>query len=198
MTRHNLRVTRQFISAARTRGTSDTGFRAKYLDGTATYLPFVPGQWDPGFLSHSCVSVTTGYRVEYYAERFRSMLYPLAPSPLSVTYAFGDYESCVEASRRHHWDINSVRRFRLEHDALTRVQKCNMEIVSLARQAYLVSSVAEREDRTLWGSYWSGARSIQMELPDENLQPRICQSGELWEYLIEGRLVLADGEPSIS
>lgn len=197
MSRHNLRVTKQFSSAAWTRATSDEVFRGKYLAGTVNYLPFVPGPWETGFISPFCMSVMNGYRVEYDAERIRMAAYPVAPSRLSATYAFGDYETCVEVSRRYRWNLDEVRRFRLDRDALTRVHKCNMEIVSLARHAYLVSSSSDETSAAIWGAYWSGQGSLQMELPDENLQRKTYDSGQIWEYLIEGRLVLEAGQSSV-
>ncbi|OIQ96949.1 hypothetical protein GALL_210160 [mine drainage metagenome] len=72
-----------------------------------------------------------------------------------------------------------------------------MEIVSLARQAYLTSQFNEDSVTSLWRDYWSGKGNLAMNLVDEKLQPRVCQSGELWEYLIEGEMVLVDGESPV-
>jgi hypothetical protein len=197
MSRHNLRITKQFTSAAWSRAVSDEPFRAKYVAGTVNYLPFVPGPWETGFISPFCMSAMNSYWVEYDAERVRMAAHPLLPSRLSATYAFADHKTCVEVSQGHGWNLTEVRRFRLEHDALTRVHKCNMEIVSLARQAYLVSSGSEETTNAIWGSYWSGHGNLQMELPDENLQRKVYDSGQIWEYLIEGRLVLEEGQASV-
>ena len=49
----------------------------------------------------------------------------------------------------------------------------------------------------MWRAYWSGHGNLEMELPDEKLQRRVYQSGELWEYLVEGRIVLLDGESNV-
>ena len=194
MTAHNLRVTRTFTSAAWSQATFDPEFCSKYLSGTAVYQPFFPGANDLKVISPFCLSVINDYRVEYDAERVRLMSFPLLPSRLSATYAFGDYASCEEVSRRYHWNLNTVRRFRLERDAMTRVHRCNMEIVSLARHAYYASSISGEDGNALWRAYWSGQGNLTIELPDEKLQRRVYQSGELWEYLIEGRIVLLDEE----
>ncbi len=197
MTAHNLRFTRRFVSAAWTQITYDPEFLAKYIAGTVIYPPFLPGRNDLKVLSPFCLSAINDYRVEYDAERTRQMFFPFLPSRLSAIYAFGNYESCIEVSKRYGWNLATVRRFHLVPNAMARVHKCNMEIVSLARQAYLTSQFNEDSVTSLWRDYWSGKGNLAMNLVDEKLQPRVCQSGELWEYLIEGEMVLADGESHV-
>jgi hypothetical protein len=70
-----------------------------------------------------------------------------------------------------------------------------MEIVSLMRSAYPRASW-NREDRdSIWRHYWSGGGALKIEIPiirNGVLTRQWFESGEIWEYLIEGRLELVD------
>jgi hypothetical protein len=160
---------------------------AKYLDGSLNYLPFTLCERDAIAISPYCMSAINDYRIEYDAEVYRKNNFPLYPSRLSATYAFGGMEACKEVSRKYGWDISTVRRFRLLDTPLNRVAKVNMEHVSLARHAYKVSSIQNVDD--IWRSYWTGEGNIRMELPDgENFTRKTRDSGVIWEYLVEGCL----------
>jgi len=159
----------------------------KYLNGTLRYLPFEQSERDVHALSPYCLTAINDYRVEYDAELTRTSLFPLYPSRLSATYAFGNLETCKLVSSKYGWDINTVRRFTLLDTPLNRVVKVNMEHVTLARHAYKVASMGNIE--AIWKAYWSGVANIQMEFPDgENFSINTRDSGIIWEYLIEGCL----------
>ncbi|EGQ8476278.1 hypothetical protein FLL96_19405 [Vibrio cholerae] len=159
----------------------------KYLDGSLNYLPFAPSERDPIAISPYCLTAINDYRIEYDAEMFRKQHFPLYPSRLSATYAFGDIETCYEVSRKYGWDISTVRKFKLLDTPLNRVAKVNMDHVSLARHAYKVASMQNVDD--LWHAYWTGIGNIQMELPDgPDFSRNIRDSGVIWEYLVEGCL----------
>jgi len=195
--RHNLRFTKQFTSAAWSAAVSDADFLHKYVAGTASYAPFVAAMPDCHFISPFSLTAMSTYRVEYDAERTRLVKHPLAPSRLSAMYAFGDLATCEQVSKKYGWDLSQVRQFRLDRDLLTRVQKCNMEIVSLARREAEFPPSQEFLD-ALWDAYWSGKATFQFDVREgETFKQQVVDPGEIWEYLIEGRLVLQDGEANI-
>jgi len=107
---------------------------------------------------------------------------------LSAIYAFGDIETCREVNKKYGWDLSEVKKFHIVDNPLTRVIKVNMEIISLAKHAYKVSSMQHKDQ--LWRSYWSGCGAIEMELPEPNAERQILNSGVIWEYLIEGAVKL--------
>jgi hypothetical protein len=127
--------------------------------------------------------------VEYDAEQTRLRCNPILPSRLSAIYAFGDYESCKQVSVKYPgWSLAEVERFRLLPHLSNRVVRVNMEIVSLARVAYRSASWTAAQIEGFWRSYWSGGGSISVELPVDGVHFERCDSGEIWEYLIEGAL----------
>jgi len=67
-----------------------------------------------------------------------------------------------------------------------------MEVISLAKYAYSISYFERSELDKLWKSYWNGGGNIEMELPNTNSSRIKFTSGEIFEYLIEGALVLID------
>lgn len=73
---------------------------------------------------------------------------------------------------------------------LTRVVKVNMEIISLARLAYRISSLNKETKEFIWKNYWSGSGNITTELPGVHSKKDIYDSGEIYEYLIEGLVKL--------
>lgn len=192
MTVHNLTVTKTFTSAGYANCSMDSEFFKKYLDGSATYLPFLPAKPDCNIVSPYCLTAMNDYRIEYDAEVCRKTYYPKYPSRLSAVYAFGDFESCEKVSKKWNWDISTVKKFKLIENTLTRVIKVNMEIISLARYAYRVSFSDANELNKLWRHYWSGGGNICMELPDANFARKRYDSEEIFEYLIEGDVVLID------
>lgn len=190
-TRHNYDLTNSFSSAAYPYTSANSHFLPKYLDGTATYLPFSPSERDCLFMSPYCVTAINDYRVEYDAENCRYRNFSLYPSRLSAVFAFGDFDTCIRAAHCYRWDLSSVRKFKLIQNDLTRVIKVNMEIVSLARMAYRISSITQSEG-DLWKAYWSGDGNVAMELPTPDFKRKIHKSGIIWEYLIEGNLVTVE------
>jgi len=91
------------------------------------------------------------------------------------------------------WDLNSVRKFALLQDPLTKIAKVNMEIISLMRFAYPIAMWSGDGIERIWTHYWSGKGNLEIEIPTMQPPPsthRRIVSGEVWEYLIEGRLQL--------
>lgn len=164
-------------------------FVDKYINGDIDYLPFAlnPNS-NINFISFFHRNITSEYSTEYSAEITRRRLFPTFPSRLSSCYAFGDYESCLEANRRYDWDLSSVREFVLVENQFNRVAKVNMEIVSLARLAQDISSIDEFTQKQIWSSYWTGLGNFKMELPTFDDKTDVFESGVMWEYLIEGIL----------
>ena len=161
----------------------------KYLKGEIDILPYIPKQNFRFPLSPYCMTAINEYRIEYDAEYYRMELCPKFPSRLSAIYAFDSYETCKTVSQKHGWNINEVREFKVKAEHLISVVKVNMEIISLLKHAYKVSHLSEQSLRNIWKSYWSGVGNIQMELPVVDGDRTLCDSGIIWEYLIEGTLV---------
>ena len=190
---HNLRFTRR-ISSAAAAGWSDPDFVTKYLKNEVDWLPFAPNPAMTTWLSFFGANLIATYGIEYWAEMTRRRAFPDRPSRLSAIYAFGDRENAAEATRRYGWPSGSVQEFRLVPLPLplTRVARCNMEIVSLARYASTVSSLDEQTQDAIWTSYWSGEGDIVLDLPGLPLGERqVRHSGELWEFLIDGAIEIA-------
>ena len=189
MTVHNLTFTKTFTSAAFTNCSFNREFLKEYLAGSVNYLPFLPAKSDCDVLSPYCLTAMNDYRIEYDAEICRKKYYPKYPSRLSSVFAFGDYEICKIVTNKYRWDLTTVKKFNLIENPLTRVIKVNMEIVTLARYAYRISHSEEDELDNLWRHYWSGGGNIQKELPEPNFSRKKYDSGEIFEYLIEGDVV---------
>jgi len=183
MTEHNFKHTKTFTSGA-VNSCLDKSFERKYMEGTARYLPYEPCHSDNVSLSPYLLSAINDYRIEYDAEVYREKNHPLYPSRLSALYAFGDIETCQLVSKKYHWPLDTVHKFRLKDWPLTRIAKVNMEHVSLARHAYKVSMMQDID--RIWGGYWSGFDEIILELPSNNFEKKQFSSGIIWEYLIEG------------
>jgi hypothetical protein len=68
-----------------------------------------------------------------------------------------------------------------------------MEIISMMRTAYGAGYWAGDALDEIWGAYWSGHGNLEVEVPtpDGKHRQRIA-SGEIWEYLIDGRLLRED------
>ncbi|MET3515623.1 hypothetical protein ABIC63_003407 [Pseudacidovorax sp. 1753] len=183
LTKHNFITVGQFTSGAFL-GLGDSEFVLKYINGTVRYLPFEPCEMDAMGITPFHMTATCDYRVEYDAEYFREKHAKLFPSRFSAIYAFGDFAICEMVSRKHGWNLNSVKRFKLLPSPFNRVVKVNMEHVSLARHAYRNSSFGNTDG--LWQGYWSGAASASVTMPGEGFKTVTHESGTIWEYLIEG------------
>ena len=193
----NLKNTKCFTSAAYGYCSLDPNFSKEYLEGNANYLPFISHEKSLPIISPYCLSAINDYRVEYDAELCRKQYYPKYPSRLSAIFAFGDYETCKKVERKYRkfgWDLNTVKKFRLNIDNFTRVIKVNMEIVSLMRTAYIRGFFDDKTKNDIWKCYWNGTGNIDLELPDVESERKICNSGEIFEYLIEGKLVLIESD----
>lgn len=191
MTKHNLEVTKGFSSGAFGQLGFDD-FVNKYLKGTIDYLPFTPNpNTDVQIVSAFYNNITSEYRTEYNCELYRRYNFPKYPSRLSAFYAFGDYKTCLEVSKKYHWDILTVKKFKLDPSPFNRVAKVNMEIVSLERYANRVSMLDQDTQNIIWQSYWTGYGDFPMELPTVNGR-QVFHSGIIWEYLVEGRLTLIE------
>lgn len=193
---HNLRFTKSISSSGFTAAASDPAFRDAYVRGTANYAPYVPNNGrSSSFVSLFTIHATSQYEAEYDAEYLRYHEFPTLPSRLSAVYAFGREEDCRKAHDLYHWDLGTLRRFRLIRDPLNRVHRANMEIVSLMRSFYPRASWSREERDNIWRHYWSGGGSLRVEIPvirDDTPSRQWFESGEIWEYLIEGRLKLVD------
>ncbi len=193
LTMHNLKIGKCIFSAAFSQlSLKDSGFIKAYLKGELDYLPFIPNPvMDGRMFSMFNNSVTSQYRVEYNCELYRRYNNPTFPSRLSACYAFGDYESCESVNKIYGWDIGSVNRFRLEPSLFNRVAKVNMEIVSLMRYAERCSMSDPQTLNNIWGHYWNGGGNMELELPTVDGR-EVFKTGVIWEYLVEGKLVLID------
>jgi len=194
VTKHNLQVTGQILSGGYTSAIEDPNLVEQYLAGDINYLPFVINEKRAtSFVSFYCASAIANYRVEYDAEMRRLLSFTKLPSRLSAVYAFASKEDCKEAQRLHNWDLSSVRKFTLLHDPLTKVAKVNMGIVSLMHSVYPRGMFSGEDIERIWTHYWSGGGNLEIEIPTMQSPPNTHQqvhSGEIWEYLIEGRLQL--------
>jgi hypothetical protein len=193
ITKNNYENSKTFNSAAFGELSMGGDILEKYIKGTINYLPFTP---NPDRSLHSVSpfhnSITADYRTEYNVEIARQYNYPLYPSRLSATYAFGDYNSCLEVNRKYGWDLSTVKRFILRPSPLNRVAKVNMEIISLERYASRVSMLDQNTCNFIWQHYWTGQGNMQMELPTLDMKREVYNSGVLWEYLIEGSITGID------
>lgn len=202
LTLHNLRFTKGFASAgagswAISKMQEGDTFWQSYEDGTANYLPFQPSERTPKqakAISPFQINVTAEYRVEHDAELYRHANKPLFPSRFSAIYAFGDWESCQAVADKYGWDLQSVRVFKLEPAPFNRVCKVNMEVVSLARDAYRTASFSAEEINKIWHHYWNGGGDMQLEYMKGNTRNTVS-TGVIWEYLIEGRVNKVDADP---
>jgi hypothetical protein len=190
MTAHNARLVGSLTSSAWTSAVEDDAFREKYLSGNVDYLPFIPNpSSDQKFVSSYYAGATSDYTNEYNAELTRRAEFPTLPSRLSATYAFGDYATCETVAKKHDWSLSEVEEFQLVSGRpLTRVATVNMEIVSLMSEATRISMLTPDTISGVWRHYWSGGGSLPMELPGADFKRHVIDSGEIWEYLIEGRL----------
>lgn len=193
---HNLRFTKSIISSGFAAAASDPEFRDVYIRGTANYAPFVPNTaLTTGFVSLFAVQAASQYEIEYDAEYLRYHEFPTLPSRLSAVYAFGRAEDTRRAHDLYHWDLSTLRRFRLIRDPLARVHRANMQIVSLMRSVYPRASWSREDRDNIWRHYWSGGGSLKVEIPvirEGAPHRQLFESGEIWEHLIEGRLQLLD------
>ena len=71
-----------------------------------------------------------------------------------------------------------------------------MEVVSLMRTVYRLASWDTASADRIWSHYWRGEGNLQVETMDiEGPGRRTWDSGVIWEWLFEGRLVSIDTSP---
>lgn len=192
VTARALRSTKTFSSSAYTMCKYSKSFLEKYIKGKVRYLPYKKCSQDMNTFSPYYMAIINEFSIEYDAERVREKFYPLYPSRLSAVYAFGDYDTCVKVSKKHNWDLGSVRRFKLIRDKLTRVIKANMEIVSVTRTMNIQSTSDEETKELLWKNYWMGSSYIPINPYLANYSIGNLKVDDIFEYLIEGSLVLEE------
>lgn len=189
VTYHNLKYGKSFSSAGFVEAHFNEDSKKRYLEGTATYLPYERTQPSVNTISPFMLTAMNEYRIEHDAEHVRLKYFPQLPSRLSAVYAFGDIDTCREVSDKWGWDLSSVKQFELVPNELNRVVRVNMEVVSLARGVYKGATWGIEEIENIWKHYWSGNDNLSPEIPDKESR-RIVSSGVIWEYLIEGQLKL--------
>jgi hypothetical protein len=190
LTARAINSTKTFSSSAYTMCKYSKPFLEKYIKGRVKYLPYKKCSQDMNTFSPYYLAVVNEFSIEYDAERVRERFYPLYPSRLSAVYAFGDYDTCIKVSKKHNWDLESVRRFKLINDKFTRVVKANMEIVSTSRSMNLHSTLDEETKELLWKNYWEGLSYIPINPYLANYYIGNLKVDDIFEYLIEGLLVL--------
>ena len=150
-----------------------------FIVGNIDYVPFKPNK--PTFQSPTShlMNVINTYQMEYILEYHRPKIYP---SRFSCIYAFGNYESCITASKEYGWPLENVRKFKLkkfnnEFDKCVKVVKCNMEIASRMWNSDI--STFDRESNGIFATE-------RIDIETNSLIQRVGY--ELYEYLIEGVL----------
>ena len=190
---HNIKFTKQIISGAFCNFETTPNFTDNYLNGTQNYLPFIKSNKAPLSPSFYCHGMTNDYSLEYNLELYRYNNHSKYPSRLSAVYAFGDFNDCKKVSKLYGWDIKSVKKFKLKEDVtdkLIRISKHNMEIISYMRG--LDCRLFSIQDQDLiYNKYWNGCGNINMEKIINN-KPIKLNTGEIYEYLIEGILELIE------
>lgn len=188
----NYSLTGVFTSSAYGSISLDQEFFKKYIDGTVDYLPYQLKQHDMVTLSPYYLSAINDIRIETDAELIRRTFFRFYPSRLSATYAFGSYEDCEIASERYGWDLDNVKVFHLRSDdEFVRIARVNMDVVSLARDAYKNMSLDDKSKENIWKHYWMGNGNLIIAGPNPEVRGfrMLHHSDILWEYLIEGSLI---------
>ena len=190
ITARAMRTTKTFSSSAYTMCRHSKSFLEKYIKGKVRYLPYKECSQDMKVFSPYYMAVVNEFGIEHDAERVREKFYPLYPSRLSAVYAFGDYDTCVKVSKKHNWDLKSVRRFELVNDRSTRVIKVNMEIVSATRSMDIHCNLDEETRELLWKNYWTGSSYVPIGPHLANYPIGTLKVDDIFEYLIEGSLII--------
>jgi hypothetical protein len=194
VTKHNFRLTQQLSSSAITSCIFDHNLLKKYLAGQIDYRPFTLDEsnknlqnnphWDLKTVNPFLIySIKNNYLQELDFENYRSTSFPTYPSRMSSIFAFKDEISCLKASQNYKWDIKTVHKFKIIPNPLTRIIKCNMEIISTANRFY--SQINDKIKQILWENYWEGHGNLKFKINDQQIE-----TGEIFEYLIEGTVKL--------
>lgn len=178
---------------------------AAYDGGTAQFARCIPDTTEPsawrqvdifgGAISSYQSYLLSGrgrpYVQEYEGESIRQSKFPLRPSRLSCLYAFKSMDDCERVHRRHGWNLATIRPCRLASWDRTRVARCSMDIVSILRTP--TDPTGSQERRDLWRLYWQGASVQAISAPELQRSEHVMRAvaeGDVWEYLIEGQLIL--------
>lgn len=184
---HNYCLSGVMISAALKRYLGE-GNLTNYENGEIDYLPFVRTDMPNMFIPSAFILKTINeYNLEHNLEWYRRNNLKKYPSRFSSIFAFGDYESCKEVSKRHGWNLSSVKKFRLyeglgELKKYVRIGKFNMEIISMLRGTPVMCFPIEDQEE-LYKKYWTGEGNTIIDFMGERIE-----SGGIYEYLIEGML----------
>ena len=188
---HNYTLTSSIVSGGFYNLLVDFEKADDFIKGNITYAPFIPNKTTFSIPTSHTLGVINGYNVEYILEYYRPKQYP---SRFSCVYAFGNYESCLKASKIYDWDIKNVKKFRLkqlgiEFNKCIKIVKCNMGIVTAMWKCGGISAFDDKSTRKIAEAYWSGKGKIATERSDltTGLITQVI-SQELYEYLIEGVL----------
>jgi hypothetical protein len=164
---------------------------AKYFEYSKAYIPDF-STLDEELLSSymSCTRYTDGsrYREEMTGEAFRNELTINSPSRMTCIFAFDgllDCKSAITTFRGDNWDPNSLYHFKLIDDDYTNVARVNMYIVSYILTKFNIVGLKHETRHTLWKEYWGGKGSTEVDTESGGAPDKV---GEIWEYLIEGRL----------
>ena len=80
----------------------------------------------------------SNYNLEHSLDRLRRNSFPTYPSRLSGLYAFGDFESCIEANKRYGWSLAEVLKFKLAN-----LGSLN-EIVKVGTRVFIHNAASKR------------------------------------------------------
>ena len=161
-----------------------------YINGKQKYLPFIPSSDIQISPTSFAFNIVKNYALEYNLEQHRYTNFGKYPSRLSAIYAFGDYETCKRVNQIHGWDLKTVKKFRLLKNEifqdLFRITRNNMEIVSCLRSLDC-RFFSKEEQEKIYEHYWSGKGNLVLSNYGQNYN-----TGEIYEYLIEGVLELVE------
>ena len=196
---HNYKLSSIIVSSGINSVLAQSDMIQNFINGDINYAPYVPSTTTLYVPSSHMMSVVNGYTVEYALERWRNNNFKTLPSRFSCIYAFGDWDSCVLASKYYGWDLSNVKKFRIQYfsednpkfkilNKAIKVCKCNMEIVTYLWNNNIQSITMETSNK-ICQQYWCGGKEVAIERQNiETGNYEITNSRLLYEYLIEGIL----------
>jgi hypothetical protein len=185
---------------------------APYDDGPAQYAVMIQdaaGSWimNPNLYTSSptpyqskILSPDGGphpYRQELEGEAIRRNEFALQPSRLSSLFAFDSMEACALVAKRYKWNLSEVRSARIAQCERTRVLRTSMDLVSMLLNPN--DPTGDELRAGLWRQYWRGESIEAVDIPIPaamELAKQWLADGEIWEYLIEGQLILDPVAPA--
>lgn len=199
---HNFRLRQKLISSGIENILINPELIPSFVSGNINYLPYEKIFPTMPIPSSFIMTSVSNYNLEHSLEWLRRNSFSTYPSRLSGLYAFGDFESCIEANKRYGWSLAEVLKFKLANlgslNEIVKVGKFNMEIVSMLR-SIPIYNYSMQDQELLFSAYWEGKGNISLVVGDSietvnNLpviHKRNVQSETIYEYLIEGILELA-------